>query len=484
MQTNDTPSPASAELVPLPGTATRPAPAIVRGRLFIQTHGCQMNEYDSAKMADVLAEHEGLVLTDRAEDADVILVNTCSIREKAQEKVFSQLGRWKALKADGRDVIIGVGGCVASQEGEAIVKRAPYVDLVFGPQTLHRLPELIRARRAQHTPQVDISFPEIEKFDRLPEPRAEGPSAFVSIMEGCSKYCSFCVVPYTRGTEISRPFEDVLVEVVRLADQGVREINLLGQNVNAYRGAMDPGTDPAGQAPVADLGLLIRTIAQVEGIERIRFTTSHPLEFSDSLVEAYRDVPQLANYLHLPVQAGSDRILAAMKRGYTAIEFKQKIRKLRAVRPDISISSDFIVGFPGETDADFEKTMKLIEDVGFDQSFSFIYSRRPGTPAADLPDDVPDTVKQARLARLQAHINATAAGISAAMVGSVQRVLVTGTSRKDANELTGKTENMRSVNFPAPARLVGQFVQVRITEAMSNSLRGRVLTHEETHTPG
>jgi tRNA-2-methylthio-N6-dimethylallyladenosine synthase len=440
----------------------------VRGKLFIQTHGCQMNEYDSAKMADVLAASDGLELTDNVDEADVVLVNTCSIREKAQEKVFSQLGRWKGLKADGREVIIGVGGCVASQEGEAIVKRAPYVDLVFGPQTLHRLPELIRARRAEKKPQVDISFPEIEKFDRLPEPRAEGPSAFVSIMEGCSKYCSFCVVPYTRGTEISRPFEDVLVEAVQLAGQGVREVNLLGQNVNAYRGDM-------GNGESADLGLLIRTLAEIEGIDRIRFTTSHPLEFSDSLVDAYRDVPQLANYLHLPVQSGSDRILAAMKRGYTALEFKQKIRKLRAVRPDISISSDFIVGFPGETDADFDKTMKLIEDVGFDQSFSFIYSRRPGTPAADLPDDVTGEVKHARLSRLQAAINANAAKISQAMVGSVQRVLVEGPSRKDPNELTGKTENMRSVNFPAPPRLVGQFVDVVITGAMSNSLRGRVV---------
>jgi len=460
----------SAPAAPLPS----PAAALpARGKLFIQTHGCQMNEYDSARMADVLAASDGLELTANVEEADVVLVNTCSIREKAQEKVFSQLGRWRVLKesrlkAGGREVIIGVGGCVASQEGEAIVKRAPYVDLVFGPQTLHRLPELIRARRESRRPQVDISFPEIEKFDRLPEPRAEGPSAFVSIMEGCSKYCSFCVVPYTRGTEISRPFEDVLVEVVRLSAQGVREVNLLGQNVNAYRGAMD------GTEEFADLGLLIRTIAEIDGIDRIRFTTSHPLEFSDSLVDAYRDVPQLANYLHLPVQSGSDRILAAMKRGYTAIEFKQKIRKLRAVRPDISISSDFIVGFPGETDADFEKTMKLIEDVGFDQSFSFIYSRRPGTPAADLPDDVSDEVKHARLSRLQAHINAHAAGISRAMVGSVQTVLVEGPSRKNPDELTGKTENMRSVNFPAPARLVGRFVDVVITEAMSNSLRGRV----------
>jgi tRNA-2-methylthio-N6-dimethylallyladenosine synthase len=450
-----------------------PSPALpARGKLYIQTHGCQMNEYDSAKMADVLAAAEGLELTDDVEEADVVLVNTCSIREKAQEKVFSQLGRWKALKQGGKPVLIGVGGCVASQEGEAIVKRAPYVDLVFGPQTLHRLPELIRAKRATGQPQVDISFLEIEKFDRLPEPRAEGPSAFVSIMEGCSKYCSFCVVPYTRGEEVSRPFEDVLVEVVRLAGQGVREINLLGQNVNAYRG-------PMGGDEVADLGLLIRTIAQIDGIERIRFTTSHPLEFSDSLIEAYRDVPQLANYLHLPVQAGSDRILSAMKRGYTALEFKQKIRKLRAVRPDISISSDFIVGFPGETEADFEKTMKLIEDVGFDQSFSFIYSRRPGTPAADLEDTVTQAEKHARLTRLQAHINAYAAGISQRMVGSVQRVLVEGPSRKDPNELTGKTENMRSVNFPAPPRLIGQFVDVEITAALSNSLRGRVRLDED-----
>ena len=448
--------------------APRPAP---RGKLFIKTHGCQMNEYDSARMADVLAATEGLELTDDVEEADVVLVNTCSIREKAQEKVFSQLGRWKALKKDGKPVLIGVGGCVASQEGAAIVKRAPYVDLVFGPQTLHRLPELIRERRQSGQPQVDISFPEIEKFDRLPEPRAEGPSAFVSIMEGCSKYCSFCVVPYTRGEEVSRPFEDVLVEVAQLAAQGVREINLLGQNVNAYRG-------PLGDGEVADLGLLIRAIAGIDGVGRIRFTTSHPLEFSDSLIEAYRDVPKLANYLHLPVQAGSDRILSAMKRGYTAIEFKQKIRKLRAVRPDISVSSDFIVGFPGETDADFEKTMKLIEDVGFDQSFSFIYSRRPGTPAADLEDNVSSEEKHARLSRLQAHINAHARSISDAMVGTTQSVLVEGPSKKNPNELTGKTENMRSVNFPGHARLIGQFVDVVITEAMSNSLRGRVAVAE------
>jgi tRNA-2-methylthio-N6-dimethylallyladenosine synthase len=453
-------------------------------KLFIQTHGCQMNEYDSGRMADVLAASDGFELTSNVEEADVILVNTCSIREKAQEKVFSQLGRWKGLKQGDRPVLIGVGGCVASQEGEAIVKRAPFVDLVFGPQTLHRLPELLRERRETGRPQVDISFPEIEKFDRLPEPRAEGPSAFVSIMEGCSKYCSFCVVPYTRGEEVSRPFEDVLVEVMQLAAQGVREVNLLGQNVNAYRGPMAPAgagdASPAdddagsGEPQFADLGLLIRTIAEIEGIDRIRFTTSHPLEFSDSLIEAYRDVPQLANYLHLPVQSGSDRILSAMKRGYTALEFKQKIRKLRAVRPDISISSDFIVGFPGETEADFEKTMKLIEDVGFDQSFSFIYSRRPGTPAADLDDSVTSEVKHARLSRLQAHINGHAAGISQAMVGSVQKVLVTGPSRKDPSEFTGKTENMRSVNFAGHPRLVGQFVDVLITGALANSLRGRV----------
>ncbi len=401
------------------------APTAPRGKLFIKTHGCQMNEYDSSRMADVLAASEGLELTENVEEADVILVNTCSIREKAQEKVFSQLGRWKALKTGGKPVIIGVGGCVASQEGAAIVKRAPYVDLVFGPQTLHRLPELIAARRASGQPQVDISFPEIEKFDRLPEPRADGPSAFVSIMEGCSKYCSFCVVPYTRGEEVSRPFEDVLVEVAQLAAQGVREVNLLGQNVNAYRGRVAP-VEGAGDGEFADLALLIRAVAQIEGIGRIRFTTSHPLEFSDSLIEAYRDVPQLATYLHLPVQSGSDRVLSAMKRGYTALEFKQKIRKLRVVRPGISISSDFIVGFPGETDAEFDKTMALIQDVGFDQSFSFIYSRRPGTPAADLADDTPHAIKQARLERLQARINAHAAAISAAMVGSVQRVLVEG----------------------------------------------------------
>ncbi len=437
------------------------------GKLFIKTHGCQMNEYDSAKMADVLKESHGLELTDNEAEADVILINTCSIREKAQEKVFSQLGRWKSFKKGGKPVVIGVGGCVASQEGEAIVKRAPYVDLVFGPQTLHRLPEMIEANRETHQPQVDISFPEIEKFDALPEPRAEGPTAFVSIMEGCSKYCSYCVVPYTRGEELSRPFDDVVGEVAMLAEQGVREVNLLGQNVNAYRGPMFDGG-------VADLAVLIHAIAEIDGIGRIRFTTSHPVEFSDSLIEAYANVPKLANFLHLPVQAGSDRILSAMKRGYTALEYKQRIRKLREVRPDISISSDFIVGFPGETDRDFEKTMKLIDDIGFDNSFSFIYSRRPGTPASNLPDDTSDATKHERLSRLQAVINANAKKISEAMVGTTQNVLVEGPSKKNPNEMTGRTENMRFVNFPGDARMVGQFVDVTITQAMSNSLRGRV----------
>ena len=441
------------------------------GKLFIKTHGCQMNEYDSAKMADVLKASHGMELTLDESEADVILINTCSIREKAQEIVFSQLGRWKQHKKDGKPVLIGVGGCVASQEGDAIVKRAPYVDLVFGPQTLHRLPELIEKQRATGRPQVDISFPEIEKFDNLPEPRADGPTAFVSIMEGCSKYCSYCVVPYTRGEEISRPFDDVLVEVAQLAAQGVREVNLLGQNVNAYRG-------PTHDGSVADLSVLIHAIAQIDGIGRIRFTTSHPLEFSDSLIEAYANVPQLANYLHLPVQAGSDRILSAMKRGYTALEFKQKIRKLRAVRPDICVSSDFIVGFPGETAEDFDKTMKLIDDVGFDQSFSFIFSSRPGTPAANLPDETSAAEKHARLMRLQATLNDNAKKISAAMIGSVQRVLVEKPSTRDPSELTGRTENMRFVNFAGHPRLIGQFVDVLITDAMSNSLRGRIVLDE------
>ncbi|MEO5829003.1 MAG: tRNA (N6-isopentenyl adenosine(37)-C2)-methylthiotransferase MiaB, partial [Rhodanobacter sp.] len=438
------------------------------------THGCQMNEYDSAKMADVLKASHGMELTQDESEADVILINTCSIREKAQEKVFSQLGRWKQHKKDGKPVLIGVGGCVASQEGAAIVKRAPYVDLVFGPQTLHRLPQLIDQQRASGLPQVDISFPEIEKFDCLPEPRADGPTAFVSIMEGCSKYCSYCVVPYTRGEELSRPFDDVIVEVAKLAAQGVREVNLLGQNVNAYRG-------PTFDGGIADLAVLIHAIAQIDGIGRIRFTTSHPLEFSDSLIEAYANVPQLANYLHLPVQAGSDRILSAMKRGYTTLEFKQKIRKLRAVRPDICVSSDFIVGFPGETEEDFGKTMKLIEDIGFDQSFSFIFSSRPGTPAANLADDTPAAEKHERLMRLQAAINANAKKIIEAMVGTVQRVLVEKHSTRDASELTGRTENMRFVNFPGNSRLIGQFVDVEITEAMANSLRGRIrLTDDVT----
>ena len=439
------------------------------GKLFIKTHGCQMNEYDSDKMLDVLAAEHGLELTLTESDADVILINTCSIREKAQEKVFSQLGRWRELKANKPNLLIGVGGCVASQEGEAILKRAPYVDLVFGPQTLHRLPEMIDAKRASGKSQVDISFPEIEKFDRLPAPRAEGPTAFVSIMEGCSKYCSFCVVPYTRGEEVSRPFDDVLLEVVQLANQGVREVNLLGQNVNAYRGAMEDG------AETADLAMLIRAIAQIEGIGRIRYTTSHPMEFSDSLIEAHRDVPKLASYLHLPVQSGSDRILSAMKRNHTVLEYKAKIRKLKAAKPGICISTDMIIGFPGETDRDFEATMKLVEDVGFDQSFSFIYSKRPGTPAANLPDDTPEAVKSARLKRLQDTINRQAQAISQAMIGTVQTVLVEKPSTRNAEELTGRTENMRYVNFEGHPRLIGQFVDLLITEVRVNTLRGEVV---------
>ncbi len=430
-----------------------------------------MNEYDSAKMADVLAASHGLSLTDVEAEADVILINTCSIREKAQEKVFSQLGRWKELKQDKPHLVIGVGGCVASQEGEAIVDRAPHVDLVFGPQTLHRLPQMVEAARASRRPQVDISFPEVEKFDNLPEPRVDGPSAFVSIMEGCSKYCTFCVVPYTRGEEVSRRFDDVIAEVATLAAKGVREVNLLGQNVNAYRGPMHDGD-------LADLALLIEYIAQIPGIGRIRFTTSHPVEFTDRLIEAYANVPKLANYLHLPVQAGSDRILAAMKRGHTVLEYKQKIRKLRAVRPDISISTDFIVGFPGETERDFEATMKLIEDIGFDQSFSFVYSRRPGTPAASLVDDTPEAEKKDRLMRLQTRINANAAAISAAMVGTTQTVLVEGPSKKGGSQLSGRTENHRTVNFDGHPRLIGQFIDVTITEALSNSLRGRVIARD------
>jgi tRNA-2-methylthio-N6-dimethylallyladenosine synthase len=440
--------------------------------LYIRTNGCQMNEYDSAKMVDVLRASGGYEVTEDPAQADVILLNTCSIREKAQDKVFSQLGTWKHLKQARPELIIGVGGCVASQEGEGITKRAGYVDLVFGPQTLHRLPDMITELRVTGRPVVDISFPEIEKFDHLPQPRAEGATAFVSIMEGCSKYCSFCVVPYTRGEEVSRPFESVMAEIRELADQGVREIHLLGQNVNAYRGPMDDGT-------LCDLATLIYCIAELDDVERIRFTTSHPLEFNDALIEAYRDVPKLAHYLHLPVQSGSDRILMAMKRGYTALEFKQKIRKLRAVRPGISISSDFIVGFPGETERDFEATMNLIRDVGFDQSFSFIYSRRPGTPAASLPDDVTNEEKHQRLEILQAHIDAHSRSISQSMVGSVQRVLIERPAKKHSHQLAGRTENMRWVNFDAPQALIGQFADVLVTEALSNSLRGRLVGSEE-----
>ncbi|MBD3608991.1 MAG: tRNA (N6-isopentenyl adenosine(37)-C2)-methylthiotransferase MiaB [Gammaproteobacteria bacterium] len=436
-------------------------------KLYIKTFGCQMNEYDSAKMAEVLDSAHGIPLARGVEDATILLLNTCSIREKAQEKVFSMLGMWRELKEANPEIIIGVGGCVASQEGDAIRARAPYVDLVFGPQTLHRLPEMVTEVRRERAPIVDISFPEIEKFDHLPEPRAEGPSAFVSIMEGCSKYCTFCVVPYTRGEEISRPFDDVLAEVAALASQGVREVNLLGQNVNAYRGQMHDGD-------TADLALLITYIAAIDGIDRIRYTTSHPVEFSDSLIQVYAEVPELVSHLHLPVQSGADRILALMKRGHTALEYKQKMRRLREVRPDISLSSDFIIGFPGETEADFQATMKLIDDIGFDHSFSFIYSARPGTPASNLPDDVPMEVKKQRLAALQAKVLDNANAISRAMVGTSQRVLVEGPSKKDPNELMGRTENNRKVNFAGPAQLIGQFADVTITEAMPNSLRGRL----------
>ncbi len=435
---------------------------------FIKTFGCQMNEYDSAKMADVLHEACGLQPVTSPEEADVLLLNTCSVREKAQEKVFSLLGTWKTLKAARPGVVIGVGGCVASQEGDAIRLRAPYVDLVFGPQTLHRLPEMLQRVWAGGAGVVDVSFPEIEKFDRLPEPRAEGPTAFVSVMEGCSKYCTFCVVPYTRGEEISRPFDDVIAEVAALAAQGVREINLLGQNVNAYRGVMHDGQ-------VADLALLIHYVAAIEGIDRIRFTTSHPVEMSDSLIQAFAEVPELVSFLHLPVQSGSDRILTLMKRGHTVLEYKNTIRRLRQARPELTLSSDFIVGFPGESEADFEATMRLIEEVGFDHSFSFIYSPRPGTPAASLPDDVPLQVKKARLARLQERINAQAQAISQGMVGTVQRVLVEGPSRKDPSQVSGRTENNRVVNFSGGPELIGRFVDLRITEALPNSLRGTLL---------
>ncbi len=440
-------------------------------KLYIKTMGCQMNEYDSDKMADVLRESHGYELTDAPEAADLLLVNTCSIREKAQEKVFSELGRWRKLKDRKPGVKIGVGGCVASQEGAGITERAPFVDVVFGPQTLHRLPQLIDSAEEQRSSVVDISFPEIEKFDRLPEPRAEGPTAFVSVMEGCSKYCSFCVVPYTRGEEISRPFDDVISEVAALAEQGVREVNLLGQNVNAYRGPMHDGQ-------IADLATLIYYVAAVEGIDRIRFTTSHPVEFTDSLIQAYAEVPKLASYLHLPVQHGSDRILAAMKRGHTVLEYKQKIRKLREARPDISLSSDFIIGFPGESDRDFEALMNLIADIGFDQSFSFIYSARPGTPAAGLPDDTPMDTKKERLALLQARINQQAMNISRQMVGSTQRVLVEKISKKSAAQVSGRTENNRWVNFDADSSTIGQFVDVVITEALPNSLRGRLAPNQ------
>jgi tRNA-2-methylthio-N6-dimethylallyladenosine synthase len=436
-------------------------------KLHIKTYGCQMNEYDSEKMADVLRASHGFELTAVPEDADLLLVNTCSIREKAQEKVFSELGRWRALKEVRPELVIGVGGCVASQEGEGISRRAPYVDLVFGPQTLHRLPDMLEEVRARGRPVVDISFPEIEKFDCLPEPRAEGPTAFVSIMEGCSKYCTFCVVPYTRGEEISRPLDDVVAEIASLAGQGVREVNLLGQNVNAYRGETFDGQ-------VADLATLIYYVAAIEGIDRIRFTTSHPVEFTDSLIQAYAEVPELANYLHLPVQHGSDRVLARMKRGHTVIEYKQKIRKLREARPDISLSSDFIVGFPGETEADFDATLHLIAELNFDQSFSFVYSARPGTPAASFADDTPMAVKKERLKRLQARVNAQARAISRRMVGSTQTILVERRSRKDQAQLAGRTENNRWVNFDGDDACLGRFVDVVITEAMPNSLRGRL----------
>ena len=440
----------------------------MRQKVFVKTHGCQMNEYDSAKMIDVLDERFGVDLTEDPEEADILLVNTCSIREKAQEKVFSQLGRWRPYKEQRKDVLIAVAGCVASQEGEALQQRAPYVDLVVGPQTIHRLADMVETTRREKRPLVDVSFPSIEKFDQLPEPRMEGPTAFVSIMEGCSKYCSFCVVPYTRGEEISRPFDDVIAEVASLAEQGVREVNLLGQNVNGYRGEMHDGE-------IADLALLISVVAAVDGIERIRFTTSHPIEFGDRLIQCYAEVPELASFLHLPVQSGSDRILAAMKRGHTAIEYKSKLRQLKQARPGISLSSDFIIGFPGETDEDFEQTMTLIKDMGFDQSFSFIYSARPGTPAASLEDSTPADVKKQRLATLQKTINEQAAAISHSMLGTVQRILVERPSARDESELAGRTENNRVVNFSADHDLIGKFVDVTITEARPNSLRGEYL---------
>ena len=439
-------------------------------KVFIKTFGCQMNEYDSDKMVDVLRAAQGYEPTQNVDEADLILFNTCSVREKAQEKVFSDLGRIKHLKK--RGVQIGVGGCVASQEGAAIIDRAPYVDVVFGPQTLHRLPELLRQRQLQDRPQVDISFPEIEKFDHLPPARVDGATAFVSIMEGCSKYCSYCVVPYTRGEEVSRPFDDVLVEVAGLADQGVREVTLLGQNVNAYRAPMGSG------AETASLATLIEYVAEIPGIERIRYTTSHPNEFTPALIDVYARVAKLVNHLHLPVQHGSDRILMAMKRGYTALEYKSTVRKLRAIRPDLALSSDFIVGFPGETEEDFDKLMKLISDVGYDSSFSFIFSPRPGTPAAALHDETPHAVKLQRLQRLQAAIDDNVRRISASRLGTVQRVLVEGAARKDTSELFGRTECNRAVVFKGPTRLVGQMVDVKITEAPQRSLRGEVVTAE------
>ena len=440
-------------------------------KVFIRTFGCQMNEYDSAKMADVLGSAYGTVKTDRPEEADIILFNTCSVREKAQEKVFHELGRVRQLKQRNPDLVIGVGGCVASQEGDAIVARAPYVDIVFGPQTLHRLPELIAKRRASGRAAVDVSFPEIEKFDALPEARVEGASAFVSVMEGCSKFCTYCIVPFTRGDEVSRPLADVLGEVSRLTLHGVREVNLLGQNVNAYRGEMADGD-------TADLAFLIETIADMPAIERIRYTTSHPREMTQRLIDLYRTVPKLVSHLHLPVQAGSDRVLAAMKRGYTTLEYKSLVRRLRAARPDISLSTDFIVGFPGETEEDFEKTMKLIDEVGFDASFSFIFSPRPGTPAADMADDTPAEVKTARLMRLQKRIEELAFAVSESMVGTVQRVLVEGVSKKHEHELAGRTDNNRIVNFAGAPRLINTFAEVRITAALPHSLRGEVVTHE------
>jgi len=441
-------------------------------KLFIQTHGCQMNEYDSNRMRDLLGESHQMVTTDDPSEADVLLVNTCSIREKAQEKLFHQLGRWRRLKENNPDLIIGVGGCVASQEGEAIAKRAPFVDLIFGPQTLHRLPEMMETPRSNGAVVVDISFPEIEKFDNLPDPEADGVSAFVSIMEGCSKYCTFCVVPYTRGEEVSRPVADVLREVAHLAKQGVREVNLLGQNVNAFRAE---GPDGA----IVDLAELITYVAAIDGIDRIRFTTSHPVEFSDSLIDVYGEVPELVSHLHLPVQSGSDRILMAMKRGHTALEYKSKMRRLKKIRPDICFSSDFIIGFPGETEADFEATMKLIHDIGFDLSFSFIYSARPGTPAADLPDATPEEVKKTRLKLLQQRINQQAQEIGRKMVGNTERVLVSGYSKKDPGQLSGRTENNRVVNFRCDTpELIGKFADILIEEALPNSLRGTLLSSE------